>query len=424
MLAMGFRRSAVRWRSAGGRGYAHGVHAARAVRAAFRLHPWWSDGLLASVLTLEWFTPFIAGVLTHPHPWWDWVLLPLTTVPLVARRYRPAEVFVVVGCGYALALALPSHHHDIPFSLSVAIATYTLAWRCERPLSVSLGLRVGLVVAITELYYDRASPADALAPLAFFGIAWALGDNIGTRRAYLAELEDRAARLEREREEQAARATLEERARIARELHDVIAHNVSVMVVQASAGEEVFDSNPQRAREALSAVASIGRDALGELRRLLGVIRPDPAGDEPPSYDPQPGLAALFELLDQVRDTGLAVTLAIDGESPEIPEAAALCAYRIVQEALTNTIKHADATRAEVKLRHGADALVISIRDDGVGDGAGGQINETGGGRGLIGMRERVALFGGHIDTGPTHGGGYQVTARLPLLAISANTER
>jgi signal transduction histidine kinase len=394
------------------------------VSAAFRRHPWWSDGLLAAVLTLEWFAPFITGVLTHSHPWWDWVLLPLTTVPLVVRRYRPAEVFVVVACAYALALALPSHHHDVPFSLSVAIATYTLAWRCGRPLSVSLGLRVGVVIAIAELYYDHSSPADALAPLAFFGIAWAVGDNIGTRRAYLAELEARAERLEREREEQAARATLEERARIARELHDVIAHNVSVMVIQASAGEELFDSNPQRAREALSAVASTGRDALGELRRLLGVIRPDPAGDEPPSYDPQPGLAALPELLDQVRDTGLAVTLAIDGESSQVPEAAALCAYRIVQEALTNTINHAGATRVDVELRYCPDALVVSIRDDGGGGGADGQVNETGGGRGLIGMRERVALFGGHIDNGPTRSGGYQVTARLPLPGISGNRER
>jgi signal transduction histidine kinase len=280
------------------------------------------------------------------------------------------------------------------------------------------------VIAIAELYYDHSSPADALAPLAFFGIAWAVGDNIGTRRAYLAELEARAARLEREREERAAQATQEERARIARELHDVIAHNVSVMVIQASAGEELFDANPQRAREALSAVASTGRDALGELRRLLGVIRPGPDDKDPPAYGPQPGLAALPELLDQVRDTGLAVTLAIDGESPEVPEAAALCAYRLVQEALTNTIKHAGATRADVELRYGPAELVVSIRDDGVGGGAGGQANEPGGGRGLIGMRERVALFGGHLDTGPTRGGGYQVTARLPLLRISGNTER
>lgn len=202
----------------------------------------------------------------------------------------------------------------------------------------------------------------------------------------------------------------------------MLAHNVSVMVVQASAGEEVFDSDPQRAREALSAVASTGRDALGELRRLLGVIRPDPAGNEPPAYRPQPGLAALPELLDQVRDTGLAVTLAIDGESPDVTEAASLCAYRIVQEALTNTMKHAGATRADIKLRYDPDALVISIRDDGVGGGGDGQVNSTGG-RGLIGMRERVALFGGHIDTGPTRG-GYQVTARLPLLRISGDTER
>ena len=248
--------------------------------------------------------------------------------------------------------------------------------------------------------------------LAVVAIAWLIGDNLRTRRAYLAQLEERAARLEHEREQQATRATLEERARIARELHDVIAHNVSVMVVQASAGEDVFDSDPVRAREALAAVASTGRDALGELRRLLGAIRP---GDqEALSYAPQPAIDGLGGLVEQVRDTGLAVELSVDGEVQDLPEATSLCAYRIVQEALTNTLKHAAATRAQIRLRCDPDELTVRVSDNGRGttDAA---ANSSVGGHGLIGMRERVALFGGEMHAGPSADGGYCVTARLPV---------
>jgi signal transduction histidine kinase len=366
---------------------------------------------MAAALSMTWFIPVLAGVLKRSHPWYDWALLPLTTVPLTARRYRPVEVFVVVTGAYALALLLPSHH-EIPFSIGAAIATYTVASQRDRPLSVRLGIRAGLAIAVAELVYDHSHPADALAPLAFLGIAWAVGDNIRNRRASLAELEARAARLEREREEQAVRATQLERARIARELHDVIAHNVSVMVVQASAGEELFDTDPRRAREALAAVASTGRDALGELRRLLGVIRPDPE-QEQASFGPQPGLDHLTDLLDQVRDTGLAVELSVAGEPRELSEGASLCAYRIVQEALTNTIKHAGASQVTVKLGYERAALEVAVSDD--GRAAAAAAANGSGGHGLIGMRERVALFGGEVEIGPGAGGGFCVRARLPL---------
>ena len=194
----------------------------------------------------------------------------------------------------------------------------------------------------------------------------------------------------------------------------MIAHNVSVMVVQASAGEEVFDSDPGRARDALAAVASTGRDALGELRRLLGVIRP--GEDEGPSFAPQPGITRLAELVEQVRDTGLPVDLALDGEVRELPEATSLCVYRIVQEALTNTLKHAAATQAQVSLRYELDELRIRVRDDGRGVTEGAP-NGSGEGHGLIGMRERVAIFGGELQAGPSADGGYCVSARIPLQA-------
>jgi signal transduction histidine kinase len=255
-------------------------------------------------------------------------------------------------------------------------------------------------------------PGEIIPKLALFAIAWVVGDNVRTRREYLTELEARAARLEHEREEQLRRAAAEERTRISRELHDMIAHNVSVMVVQASAGEEVFDADPARARESLSAVASTGRAALAELRRLLGVIRADSDRDGGASYAPQPGIEYLDELLGQVRETGLAVQLSVLGEPRKLPNAVDLCAYRIIQEALTNTLKPTDASQAQVSLRYLADALELQVLDDGRGETA---PNAEPGGHGLIGMHERVALFGGELTAEPRAVHGYAVRARLPL---------
>jgi signal transduction histidine kinase len=275
---------------------------------------------------------------------------------------------------------------------------------------------VALPIAVGVLASTGARPGRAIPELAVFAIAWVIGDNIRTRRAYLAELEARAERLEREREEKAERAVVEERTRIARELHDVIAHNVSVMVVQASAGDELFDTDPERARESLRSVAATGRAALTELRRLLGVIRSeqDPGGGA--AYTPQPGIDYLDELVRQVQETGLAVELSVLGEPRELPEGVGLCAYRIVQEALTNTLKHARASRAQVSVRYVDDALELQVLDDGTGASPGGNGDGEAGGHGLIGMRERVALFGGELTARPRgFGEGYEVRARLPL---------
>jgi signal transduction histidine kinase len=185
----------------------------------------------------------------------------------------------------------------------------------------------------------------------------------------------------------------------------VIAHNVSVMVVQASAANDVFDTRPDRVREALHAIERSGRDALAELRRLLGSVR-----GEGPDYAPQPGLDRLDALVAQVRGAGLSVAVVVDGNRRDLPAGVDLSAYRIVQEALTNTLRHARATSAEVTLRYGADELDVEIRDDGVSTGNGG-----GAGRGLIGMRERVAAYGGSLTAGPMAGGGFDVSARFPL---------
>jgi signal transduction histidine kinase len=385
--------------------------AVAAVRDAIRRHPWWTDSLLALFLTFISVGSVFVGSRHGGHvrvDALDAILVPLTTLPLALRRYRPLAVLAITASAEALSLILTS---QAQFPVGVLVALYTVASRCERPVSIRAAEWAALPIIAGVIVNNGPHPGRVIPELAVFAIAWVLGDNIRTRRAYLAELEARAARLEREREERDERAVADERTRIARELHDVIAHNVSVMVVQASAGEEVFDTDPRRARESLAAVASTGRAALTELRRLLGVIRSEEERDEGPAYAPQPGLEYLDELVRQVRETGLTVAVSVLGEPRRLPEGVGLCAYRIVQEALTNTLKHADASRAEVSVRYVADALELQVLDDGRASPRNGE----GSGHGLIGMRERVALFGGDLSARPRSGRGYEVRARIPL---------
>jgi signal transduction histidine kinase len=222
-------------------------------------------------------------------------------------------------------------------------------------------------------------------------------------------LGDRAQQLEREREERAQALVAEERARIARELHDVVAHSVSVMVVQAQAGPRLL-GKPELAGTAFESIESSGREALVELRRLLGILR---AGDRELAIGPQPGLASLEGLVKQVREAGLPVELQIEGEQLTLPPGVDLSAYRIVQEALTNTLKHAGHAHAQVVVRYSSSTVELDIVDDGGGPPA----TLNGSGHGLIGMRERAALYGGHLEAGPRPGGGYAVRARLPVRA-------
>ncbi len=385
------------------------------VRDAIRRHPWWTDSLLALFVTFisVGSLVFAAGRVPRAPSVVEAILVPITSLPITVRRYRPLKVLAVTVAADTLLLLFSS---QVLVPYGVIVALYTVASRCERPIAARAAAWVAPPITVGVIVNNGIN-GHVILILAVLLIAWLVGDNLRTRRAYLAELEARAERLEREREEQATRATLEERARIARELHDVIAHNVSVMVVQASAGEDVFESDPGRAREALAAVASTGRDALSELRRLLDVIRP--GEPDAPSFMPQPGIARLGELVEQVRDTGLAVDLSVDGEPRELTEAASLCVYRIVQEALTNTLKHASASRAQVTLRYSPDQLTVRVQDDGRGvtDAA---ANGNSSAHGLIGMRERVAMFGGDVEAEPAADGGYCVTARLPVQHASA----
>jgi signal transduction histidine kinase len=383
----------------------------RRVREAIRCHRWWTDSLLALALTV---ISVGSVVLARTRYGFAFPVLAaaaalFTTVPIALRRYRPLAVLTVTVVAETLLLIFSS---DSPVPLGVIVALYTVAAYCERRVSIRAAAWVALPITVGVIVNNGPHAGRVIPELAVFAIAWVVGDNLRTRRAYLAELEARAARLEREREEKANRAVVEERARIARELHDVIAHNVSVMVVQAAAGEEVFDQDPESARESLSSVASTGRAALTELRRLLGVIRAEEDAGKEPAFAPQPGIEYVGELVRQVNDAGLPVELSVIGEPRALPEGVGLCAYRIVQEALTNTLRHADASGARVNVRYAADALELQVVDDGRGSP---MVNGEAGGHGLIGMRERVALFGGELTATRRAGHGYEVRARLPL---------
>jgi signal transduction histidine kinase len=315
-----------------------------------------------------------------------------TTLPLLYRRRFPLPVLgaTVVGT-VVLELA-----YGWAAPIAVWFGVFTVAIRLPRRVSLSAAVVTGAALLASAATTD--SPSSVLPHLISVAAAWLIGDTIKERRAFIDE----------ERQEHGRRAVAEEQSRIARELHDVIAHNVSVMVIQAAAADDVFDASPERAREALRSIERTGREALTELRRLLGTVRVP----EQDVYTPQPGLHSLGELLARIRSAGLPVTVHIEGSLADLPAGLDLSAYRIVQEALTNTLKHADASRAEVGLRRTETALELEIVDDGAGggNGAGG-----GAGQGLIGMRERAALVGGELEAGPQPGGGFRVRARLPL---------
>ncbi|WP_225097207.1 sensor histidine kinase [Streptomyces sp. CoH27] len=341
---------------------------------------------------------------------------------VVALRRRYPEPMLLVACATGLAqLALDIETTVADFAMLVI--AYTVAALGARWAS-RLALCVSLVAATLAQIRWPAEHAGILGQAAItvfqtvpFALAWVLGDSMRTRRAYFAQLEERAARLEKEREAQAKVAVAAERARIARELHDVVAHNVSVMVVQADGAAYVLDAAPDQAKKALETISSTGRQALAEMRRLLGVLRTG-EHQEGGEYVPQPDVEQIDELIEQCRSSGLPVDFKVEGTPRPLPSGVELTAYRIVQEALTNTRKHGGPNAgASVRLVYFDDGLGLLVEDD--GKGAPHELYEEGGadgqGHGLIGMRERVGMVGGTLDAGPRPGGGFRISALLPL---------
>jgi signal transduction histidine kinase len=324
-------------------------------------------------------------------------------VPLVWRRRAPFAVFCLVA-----AVAFAHWWADVSLAADIAllVAIYTVAVQEPRGrmIAACVVLELGIVLAVVRWAGDPQVPAFVL----LTGMATAavvLGLNIRTRRAYLAALEDRAEQLERERDQQGRLAAAAERARIAREMHDVVAHNLSVMIALADGAGFMAEREPARSAGAMEQVSRTGRNALAEMRRLLGVLHED----ESAALAPQPGLADLDALLEQVRAAGLKATLKTSGTPVPLGAGAELTVYRLVQEALTNTLKHAGPNaRATVRLRYDGDGVEIDVTDDGHG-----RPRVSAGGQGVAGMRERAAVYGGALEAGPAPGGGWRVHARI-----------
>jgi signal transduction histidine kinase len=336
------------------------------------------------------------------------VLAVLQTAPLLWRRRWPLAVLAVLTAASAAQDLV--HVHFGGYLIAVPAAIYSVADRSGalRWLVLAFGVAYSLGSGVQGVVeeHDVRGVSEAF-PGVVVCTAFILGENARTRRAYLAELDARIARQERDREVELRRAADEERARIARELHDVVTHHVSAIAVQAETHRAVRPDGPDSA--VLASIVATARTALDELARLLGVMHGGREG--PPPREPEPGLAALDGLVERARAAGVDVRLQVTGAPRPLPAALELSAYRIVQEATTNARKHAAGARVEVSLRYAPDGLHVSVLDDGAVGAAPPQATV---GRGLIGMRERVALFGGSLDAGPVPGGGFRVTARLP----------
>jgi signal transduction histidine kinase len=333
----------------------------------------------------------------------------LAAAPALFFRHRfplgaPTATFVLL---VAFAAVSNQAGNNLSFPFFCALGAMAIFGASEERRVAYAGLPIALA-AVAYVAHEFHNSIGSIPWIAgFFLAAWLAGFILSARSRQTAELRERATRLELEREAEARAAVAEERARIARELHDVVGHSVSVMTVQASGVRRLLRSDQEREREALLIVEQTGREALAEMRKLVGVLR---RPEEAPALAPQPSLEHLEKLVEQVRESGLAVDLKVEGEATSLPASVDLAGYRLVQEGLTNTLKHAQARHAEVLVRYGNGEVEVTVADDGNGKGGG-----EGSGHGLVGLRERIAVAGGELDAGPRTGGGFQIRARLPV---------
>lgn len=348
------------------------------------------------------------------------------TASIVLRPGKESQVVLAVGLAVSLVALL--YRHRAPLTvlavvlvllcvlnygpvgvLPALLAVFTVAEYSDRPRVLVASVVTALAIVLTPIVHGiTLSPSGSVSRIVAVGLAVSVGLYLRARADFVVGLHERAERLEREQELLARQAVSEERLRIARELHDVVAHNVSLMVVQSQA-LAVGEAGEGQQR-GLGQIAELGREALSEMHRMLGVLRVEDGSD--PERAPQPGVRDLATLVERTRSTGLNTRLVVRGQPRDLPPGVDLSAYRIVQEALTNVVRHAHADQAVVTLTYAPDVLDVTIADDGVGIHNGG-----GAGHGLVGMRERVALFGGRLDTSPSADGrGLEVHATLPVL--------
>jgi signal transduction histidine kinase len=357
----------------------------------------------------------------------------LTTAPLAFRRTYPASAFGVMLVAF---IATTSYSTGITVAAVIVAAYCAVTYSKYRRMTL-LGLLAGAIV-ITLAYPEATAQVPArYTPLLVLLPTVALGNMMRMWRQRASESAERLRLAQAAHEAETRRAVETERARIASELHDVVTHNVSVMVVQAGAARRVLDSSPDDAREALLAIEASGRTAMTELRHLLGLLAPTepaaasgepgadgevresgPVGTDDGVLRPQPSLGNVPALADRVRAAGMPVQLSVTGTPRDLPQGVDLAGYRVVQEALTNVIKHADQARTAIRIEYRARDLLIDVANEAPaapGKGMGG-----GGGRGLLGLRERIAIYGGTLDAGPRPGGGWRVRATIPLEAAGA----
>ena len=356
----------------------------------------------AAVGSSEWSGPKAAEL----------VLAIACSVPLAWRRSHPIAVaaIITVGTMVAGAIVAPVQGPFEPFvALELAVYSVGVHSRLRPGLATLVAVNVFGVLSwlVVTLHVDGTAYGDWIPALVWTIGVWAIGRVIRGRNARTLELERLTVELEAERDARAREAVTVERARIARELHDVVAHNISVMGVQAAAASRIMQSDEPDVRRALAAIETTGRETVDEMRRMLGILR---RSEDELALAPQPSLRDLGALVEQVRAAGLDVVARVEGEPRQLPAGLDLSAYRIVQEALTNALKHAAPAHVEVVVRYSEDAIVLEVVDDGSGSAGGG-----GTGNGLVGMRERVALFGGELRVGRGVDGGWALRATLPV---------
>jgi signal transduction histidine kinase len=373
-------------------------------------NPWVIDSLPATAFLVIVLVSHLAATdsgVKYDEPNLVSVLLALgVAVPYYFRRHAPLPVLLISGvCLVALAVG-DYRTGAAPGVLLVGLYTVA-AWCGVRDRVVGAGaVMIGLTVVAVVGAPGGSGWVGVALTFAAFAAAYLFGSTMRNRRLYGEQLEARASALERERAEETRRALAEERLRIAQELHDVVAHSMGVIAVQAGVGAHVIDSEPAEAKKALEAISQTSRSTLVEMRRILGVLREEQGA----SYVPAPGLADLHRLVRDVARAGLHAEVRVEGSTTKLPPGVDFTGYRIVQEALTNVLKHAGRATATVIIGYEGRALRLEILDDGRGMNGGA----TPGGHGLVGMRERVGLYGGSFEAGPRAGGGFRVAVRLP----------
>jgi signal transduction histidine kinase len=376
-----------------------------------RSGPFSPDGLIAlvacAVCELE---LALSSNIDGPH-WVNAVAAAGVTLPVAWRRRIPmvAAPLIVAFIAWQELLNGDLMENTVTPIITIPLAVYSMGVLLERRRAIVSFATTLLLLFVAVVAASQFSADTFVFFLLVVGGPFLVGRIVNARIQLARELRDKASRLEQDQAENQKLAVAEERARIAREMHDVVAHNVSVMVVQASAARRMLDHDPARAREALSSVEQTGREALAEMRRMLDVLRVE---DERAALAPQPSIDELEALIDLAREAGLDVELEFEGERRRVSSGVDLSAFRIVQEALSNTIKHAGAAHARVRLRFGDEEMEVDVVDDGHGARSHG---ENGRGQGLVGMRERVAMLGGRLEAGYRANGGFEVRATLPL---------